>query len=550
MLLEKIRRFFSLNKKVSENKWSKILLLVLFSGLFLATRLPRLKNDVINPDGVLWHYRSEQFIVGLKFQQFEKTYQHYHPGVTLMWIVGPSVEIFKQITGITVYNSENFETFDLVAKASLVGVQFILSLLFIKMLSKVTGFYKSVLVTALFTFEPFFLANSRLVHLDILSTLLMMLGLTWGYINLKKPSVVNSVITGFLLSTAFLTKSICIGAFVYLFFFSLIYLLINKKRKEILPILSVLLLSFISFTFLLFPALWKDPAYYLMRMIFWEGRRIGVIAGHDQIIFGVERAEGGSLFYPLVFLLKTSPLIIIGIVLFIYNFLRSRAGMRAFIKNIKERSFGFGTFLAVFNLGYIVFMTIASKKVDRYILVMFPFFAYISYAGYESILSSLKENAHKRIFWFVMTALILIFTVFPTIKLFPWYFTYTSPIFGTPSNANNIVGQKPFGVGTPDLKELIIKRYSYDYPNGPTLGMYDTKPMKAIYPNSKIFDVRVYSPKEYNLLVLAINEKIPEKLLSNNKYKYEKDYSLWINGLEYWRIYVVKLSSDFLDVKN
>jgi hypothetical protein len=39
---------------------------------------------------------------------------------------------------------------------------------------------------------------------------------------------------------------------------------------------------------------------------------------------------------------------------------------------------------------------------------------------------------------------------------------------------------------------------------------------------------------------LAINEEMPEKVLENKQYVFEKDYSLWINGLEYWRIYVKK----------
>ena len=62
--------------------------------------------------------------------------------------------------------------------------------------------------------------------------------------------------------------------------------------------------------------------------------------------------------------------------------------------------------------------------------------------------------------------------------------------------------------------------------------------MKAIYPNSKVFDVRNYGPSSYNLLVLGINEDMPKKALESEKYYFRKDYSLWINGLEYWRIYI------------
>ncbi|HQG78710.1 MAG TPA: hypothetical protein PK564_00005, partial [bacterium] len=87
--------------RLKNKKYLPFFLLLIFSVLFFATRLPGLKDDVINPDGAAWHYRSEQFIVGIKNKQFEKTYQHYHPGVTLMWIAGTAVEVYKKVSGVT-----------------------------------------------------------------------------------------------------------------------------------------------------------------------------------------------------------------------------------------------------------------------------------------------------------------------------------------------------------------------------------------------------------------------------------------------------------------
>ena len=75
-----------------------VLVLTLLATLFFVTHVPRLATNAINPDGVNWHYRSQQFIVGLKSRDFAKTYQHYHPGVTLMWIMGLPVEALKQLS--------------------------------------------------------------------------------------------------------------------------------------------------------------------------------------------------------------------------------------------------------------------------------------------------------------------------------------------------------------------------------------------------------------------------------------------------------------------
>jgi len=100
------------------------------------------------------------------------------------------------------------------------------------------------------------------------------------------------------------------------------------------------------------------------------------------------------------------------------------------------------------------------------------------------------------------------------------------------------LAQKPFGVAVPLLKDTVVGKYSEGNKEDlPKIGFYDTQPMRAVYPNSKIFDVRVYGPSTYDILILGINEEMPEKVLSNGEYRFEKSHSIWINGLEYWRIY-------------
>ena len=466
MLSAKIRSFLFKNKKTIP-----ILLTFLFSIFFLSTRLPRLANDVINPDGVLWHSRSEQFVVGVKHKLFEKTFQHYQPGVTLMWIVGSAAEIFKQITNITVYNSETYVRFDFVAKSALVLVQLILSILIIYHLSKITGFLKAFLITTIFTFEPFFIGNSRLLHMDVLSGLLVFLCLILVYEITQKPNVIKSIFIGLLLSLSFLTKSLFLGVLFYVVFYLLfsVFILKNEKR-ETLKSLAYILISFFVFTLLLFPALWKDPVYYLFEMTFREGQIAGMVEGHRQIVFGKQVMNGGAAFYFLVFLMKISPFILTGFFLFIFyklKFVEISTKIREYVKNKK---IDFGLFLSVFYLGYIVFMIIAPKKIDRYIIFMYPVFAYLAYSGYEFVLSRFKN---KSVGVVLTTFLFSVFVLLPIIKIFPWYFTYTSPIFGSTLFANRIIGQKSFGVGIPDLKKYILETYKDE----PKLGFYDTQPM-------------------------------------------------------------------------
>src|SRR3990167_5107523 len=245
---------------VLSKKW---LLLGLFVLFFIATRLPRLNNDTINPDGVNWHFRTEQFIVGLKFRQFERTYQHYHPGVTLMWITGVPIELYKQITGITAYDQFNFSAFNTVAKVSVVLVQLILTFILLYHLSKIVGFKTAYFSVFLFSLEPFFMGNSRLYHMDVLLTLFVFVALLISWVNLKDFSHKKSFLAGIFLSLSFLTKSIGIGALFFVLLFSTAYFANKKDMKGLLKYFSTILGAFVLTTFILFPALWVRPAFYL-----------------------------------------------------------------------------------------------------------------------------------------------------------------------------------------------------------------------------------------------------------------------------------------------
>ena len=181
----------------------------------------------------------------------------------------------------------------------------------------------------------------------------------------------------------------------------------------------------------------------------------------------------------------------------------------------------------IFNLGYLFVMTYSSKKIDRYILVLFPMFAYFAVLGFMQTFDKYKNK------YLIFGLFAFLFIVVPLFKFYPNYFLYVNPFFGSTVSANKIIGQKAFGVGIHQLKDLIMGRY------GETrVGMFDIKPLEAIYPNSKVFDIRVAGESSYDILVLAINEDIPLDLTE----KFEIDTSLNLNGLEYYKVYVKKTS--------
>jgi hypothetical protein len=509
----------------------KIIIAVsIFCFLFLFTRLPKISTDEINPDGVNWHYRMQQFVVGLKTGQLEKTYQHYHPGVTLMWIAGIPVEIYKQITNITVYDMDNFEHFHLVAKASVIFAQLILSLLAMFLLSKIVGFKKSFLVILLLSLEPFFLGNSRLFHMDVLFTLFMFDALLFAYIALRDANKAATMFTGIFLTLSFLTKSIGIGAFIFVIIYSLKFILMDRRLNFTKSFIAILMSSFLISLFLLFPALFKGPVYYISE-IFKESERIGVRNGHSQIIFGEYTEEAGPGFYPLVFLMKVSPFTLLGIAFAVIYFL---VDFKKIFQNKRGLTQSFSIYLTLFYLAYLAVMTLPPKKIDRYLLPMYPLFSCTAVIGLYKALDKFKEYGRYAVL--LIVSAFALFIIVPDTTLFPYYFTYTSPVFGSSEEANRIIAQKPFGIGIFRVRDEIINKYG----DHPALGFFDVKPMEAIYPNSKVFDIRVTGPGSYDYIVLGVNEVIPEKISQDKRFNFEKDISIYLNGLEYWRVYAKK----------
>ena len=144
--------------------------------------------------------------------------------------------------------------------------------------------------------------------------------------------------------------------------------------------------------------------------------------------------------------------------------------------------------------------------------------------GYQRYIPQAKKNLAILV---SLSGLLLLNFAF-----YPYQFTYFSPLVGNAKNAHWIIAQKPFGIGVPLLKNRIISNYGFA-----SLAFYDPKPMSMIYPSSKIFDIEIDGTRNYDIIVLGPNEKIPASVLKSGNI-FDFDEAIHINGLDYWRIYV------------
>src|SRR3989344_5483834 len=115
---------------MAEKKYKLILLSILF--LFFIFRLPGLGKDISNSDAARWHRRSEDFLNALKSGNFADTYQHYQPGVTLMWldaIVNDLSFKYQVLRGLEPKTLENSTYYPVVHGISKVFIVLVLGLL-------------------------------------------------------------------------------------------------------------------------------------------------------------------------------------------------------------------------------------------------------------------------------------------------------------------------------------------------------------------------------------------------------------------------------------
>ena len=303
-----------------------------------------------------------------------------------------------------------------------------------------------------------------------------------------------------------MTKSITV-IFLPIILFGLFFLAEKNKFK----FLVVYGLTFVVTVFALFPALWVAPLETISN-IFSEAARVGINNGHSQYFLGTyfdEDSNPGILFYFVDMVVKFSPLLLFGLILLvgdIFKFLQSKIDFKEFKK--------FEVFLFFCYLAYLAVILYSSKKVDRYLLVIVPPLIYYL---------STKINHFKKVI--IPLALVNLFSI---LYFSPTQFLYYSPILLNYSNVNGLVAQKSFGMGIYDLKQYLIKNYGEL-----RFGFYDIKPMEAIYSNSKVFDIREVGPGKVDVVVLSINEVLPEDYAS----VFTKKESYFIKDIPLYDIY-------------
>lgn len=412
---------------------------ITFFCIFVLLRVFALGHDNFNTDVWKWKSRIYDFGTGVFTFQPDKTLQKYHPGVTLMWVGSIGVKIFNAYYDVAYGHPPSDNSLD-----SVFGLDFVQKILIVIVIGLTLCFVLYVLRNIfdpvyaflsllLIAMEPFYVALTRVIHLEGLMSTFMLASFVWLFYYFQDRKkftcmIVSAVFTGL----AVLTKTSALfmlpftGLALFLFFY-----FDNKKVSDSLKNSLVVFLKWLVISALVFvavwPIMWTNPGLAVQTM-FRGVSEVGVDSGHAQFYFGKFVEDPGWTFYFVVLALRSSVYLLVGL-----------AGFLFIYKKLTPLKKQFAVYTLVFSLFYLLEVIIPSKKLDRYILPSILGFLLLAGLFYEIILGyfilflekvmpSLK-NLGKYL-WagvfigFLMPGFLTMYLVHPD------YFSYFNPLFG------------------------------------------------------------------------------------------------------------------------
>jgi hypothetical protein len=416
--------------------------------LFIFTRLPELGHDNFNTDAWKWKARSYDFGTGIFTFQPIKTLQKYHPGVTLMWVGTFGVKItnlIERATNISPFSVAAIFLLDRVQKFLLVCVSATAIALIYFLLKKITSPFCAILCVVLFNLEPFYVALTRVFHLEgimsifmLVSTLSLYLYLSQGYT--KKYLFISAIGS----ALAILTKTSAVFMLPFTVFALMFFDASENKiwTKVKSKKLGIWLVTLTVTCLLLWPALWAAPAE-VFRTIYKGIVVVGVDTEHYQFYFDKYVDNPGPLFYFVVIALRSSVYLLPGLVLLLLFWHKLSSAQRRFT-----------LYLVFFSIFYLLELTLPSKKLDRYILPAILTLSICTGIIYDFILNFVLENSknlrHKTYVKMLIALVFVSLGLFPLVVVHPDYFSYYNPYLGGLAKGIHILEPK-WMIGTREI---------------------------------------------------------------------------------------------------
>ena len=495
-------------RQVRTKYWGELIIALV---LFVMALLPRcLTLDAfLTVDEPAWIMRSAHFAQSLLRGDLAGTLQTNHPGITTAWTgaLGLATYHFLLHPGA---GGNHFSDFLTVAgdaylpKDLLPAVRFptaVLAALCVAvaylLLRRVFPRYTSILAVSLIALDPFFITYARVLHHDALGSMFVMV--SWlalaVYLTADERKPLYAAVSGVAAGLAWLSKasSLFLGPLT-LVAFVVAHLAYRQRGDDGSPASigmrqwfhNSFLRGFLiwgvaaGLTFLvLWPAMWVKPLDVFATLLGESADLAG--AGHLQFFRGEVMTDAGPWFYPVVFFFRATPIALIGAVLSVPCLIAGLWSWR--VKALSWRRFSRQwsnlALCYVFIVAFVVFITLSSKKQDRYLLPVFPFIDICAAIGLLSALrwlcglklgrplasaEPLKRNYVATV-TYGLVALCVVGMLILAVSYHPYYISYYNPLAGGARQAQETIlvgwgeGMDLAGAflnGKPDAQSLTV----------------------------------------------------------------------------------------------
>jgi hypothetical protein len=431
------------------------------------------RDVFVTSDEDSWMRRAGGFAYGLSHGLPGRTYQNGHPGVLTMELAilgqGPGgaerfadpVTDARLVTKVPDFVAGLVDARRAFALASAVLVGTIGLLAW-----RLFGPGPALAGGILLALDPFFLAHSQLVHTDALLAGLSVAAALCALVRYTSSGGRRWVVAaGVLTGLALLAKvpAVLIGIWGPL----LALTALRRLGPRMVGLdLALWAGAALATCLALWPSLWVNPSSTLTRMLTFVRETGGQPDEVGSFFLGQVWGDPGPLFYPVALAFRLTPLACFGLL----ALLVLGRPMRRLLRGRWAAVFG----LASFGLAFLVFVTVAEKKFDRYALpvgVVLQLLAGLGLWLFYRRIRPLLAAGPPRLVAASLAAVLLVTQVSALGSVFPYYIAYFNPLLGGgPSAAGLVMVGNGEGMDQvadffnrlPEVEEIWVASHSFD----------------------------------------------------------------------------------------
>jgi len=529
----------------------------------------------VTADEPKWLARSGNFYLALVKGDLAGTFTREHPGVMATWIgmaglfwrfpeypnVAPGrLTDSSQIEPII--RLQDKQPMEILEAGRVLMVLFIVATLVLSFweAARLAGLSPALVGFSLIAFDPFHAGLTRLLHLDGLMSSLMLLSILayWNFLfpieDNKRFRSLDLAISAVAAGLGWLTKSPALFLAPFLGFITLVDLMrilvrqrnihVRQIWQKVSPLLLWTVIGGLVFV-LLWPAMWVDPIKTLQR-IFAEATTYATEGHTTEVFFNglVTSADPGLRFYPTTYLWRTTPVVLVGLMVAGMGFV---LGINSVWKTRLRWAVGM---LVLFSALFGVFMTLGSKKFDRYLLPIFAPLDLVAGIGWIMAANWLRKRwagTIPSLSAIGMLTLVVAFQASAIANTYPYYLSYYNPMMGGSARAPGVM-MIGWGEGLDEAARYLNSkpgaaalRVMSWYPDGPFSYIFNGHTVE-LAPEWEQTKERVFSSDYVVFYIHEWQRKLPFPEMLDYFARQTPEHVVTIDGIEYAQIYNMQMA--------